>query len=271
MLLNLKLNTMKSFLFLMAAMTCLWAVSCKSDQSSKDTVYNLKLGTLSNSLCGTFTISSSPDSSSALYDTFTFSSNGQGQVSAYGITGAFDFLQVFDTLFLFPDRDVFVFKIGEQGELIGVSNWIDQTKYIRLQDDTVSCIPTAVDSLYLYRYYEFILATVKENKIITNTGTTSSLEKLCANNFSKACLAMANIGMRKALGNSLFNDEKQNADEKVLAYLQKAIDMGDTKGHGKMGEYYLLLYDEDKAKECYAKGCDMGDKNACLKMMENGW
>ena len=113
-------------------------------------------------------------------------------------------------------------------------------------------------------------ARVGELALFDNDITGAAFE-LDANNFSKACLAMANIGMKKAFAESLFNDNKQKADDKVLGYIQKAIDQGDVKGYAKMGEYYMLLYDEDRAKEFYKKACDLGELNSCMKMMENGW
>jgi len=234
-------------------------LSCGGDKSSKNEVGNIE----SSLLCGEF------HSEGAMYDVFIFDGNGEGTVSALGILGEFKYVQVNDTVYITPDQSQFTMLVLPDGKLQGFGEWLGDAVYERVAGDSTECsggqdANQSDQQMSFQRIASKCIGEMTEDDLAT-------LESLCDDKLSDACLALANVAMRGAVAKSILNTDMQDPDEEVLAYIQKAIDLGDSRGLTKMGEYYFILYDTARAKEYYSKACDQSEDLACIKMMEEGW
>lgn len=226
-----------------------------------------------NNLQGYYTT----NSKESLYSYFAFDGNGKVDIAGYGKG---DYFVKGDSVVVFPDKDIFVFKISKN-RLIGNSSWVKNTKW-DLNKDSIAVNNRKDEALakknanLLYEYYRKTRAKSNDLEKLFDqsamTDYTKTINDLCARGLSKACMekfglmVMEDMGGMGAVLASKTKKPKQNPE--IIKLGQKIIDMGEVEGHTILGSYYYSLGDKIKAEKEWQKGLDQGSTKAGLAQFD---
>ena len=226
-----------------------------------------------NNLQGYYTT----NSKESLYSYFAFDGNGKVDIAG---SGKGDYFVKGDSVVVFPDKDIFVFKISKN-RLIGNSSWVKNTKW-DLNKDSIAVNNRKDDALakknanLLYEYYRKTRAKSNDLEKLFDesamTDYTKTINDLCARGLSKACMekfglmVMEDMGGMGAVLASKTKKPKQNPE--IIKLGQKIIDMGEVEGHTILGSYYYSLGDKIKAEKEWQKGLEKGSTKAALAQFD---
>lgn len=226
-----------------------------------------------NNLQGYYTT----NSKESLYSYFAFDDNGKVDIAGYGKG---DYFVKGDSVVVFPDKDIFVFKISKN-RLIGNSSWVKNTKW-DLNKDSIGVNNRKDEALakknanLLYEYYRKTRAKSNDLEKLFDesamTDYTKTINDLCARGLSKACMekfglmVMEDMGGMGAVLASKTKKPKQNPE--IIKLGQKIIDMGEVEGHTILGSYYYSLGDKIKAEKEWQKGLEKGSTKAALAQFD---
>lgn len=213
-----------------------------------------------------------------LYNSFVF--DGAGKVDIQSLSHAKgDFFQVGDTVIIYPDRSTFVFLLKDENTLVGISTWVEDLIYKRMENDTVAPPAVIRDPRYASLFYEYYKLTNREAPTLftymnINTDTTlrESMERLCDEGLPRACITMANAFMLSSPELlSLLHDpsevkEKSAPNKEVLNYFAKAIELNELDAIAQLGAYLLLLGHKEEAINIFEKGCELGHAGCCFSL-----
>jgi hypothetical protein len=228
-----------------------------------------------NSLQGYFMTTSKE----SLYSYFAFDGNGKVDIAGYGKG---DFFIKNDSLVIFPDKDIFVFKISKN-RLTGISTWVQNTKW-ELNKDSISennrkdnALATKNAQL-LYEYYRKTRAKSKSNDLEKLFDANAmdkyakTIDNLCTRGLAKACIEKFGLMVMQdagGMGAILKNKPKKlNQNPEIIKLGQKIINMGEVEGHTILGSYYYSSGDKAKAEKEWQKAVDKGSMKAGLAQME---
>lgn len=216
-------------------------------------------------------------SKESLYSYFAFDGNGKVDIAGYGKG---DYFVKGDSVVVFPDKDIFIFKIAKN-RLSGNSSWVKNTKW-DLKKDSIAENNRKDDALakknakLLYEYYRKTRAKSNDlEKLFDESAManyTKTIDDLCNRGLAKACMekfglmVMEDIGGMGAVLTSKTKKPKQNPE--IIKLGQKIISMGEVEGHTVMGSYYYSLGDKIKAEKEWQKGTDKGSTKAGLAQFE---
>lgn len=228
---------------------------------------------ISNLLCGTFSFSSTGEEDSAMYDAFVFDGAGKVKIETFMETEC-DFLQIDDTVVVFTDKDLLLFQLNEDNRMLGLSMWIKDKEYRKVENDTVSCRQSDQNEKWLSQFYEYYRIMKNEDggllsffSLKADTDLENRVKQLCENGFSKACLTMANLSMMNDKNLWLLfsnSTERMAPDPDVVGFYEKSIELGDLEGYTQLGAYYTMLNMDEEADKLFEKGCELGQKDCCL-------
>ena len=227
------------------------------------------------SLSGTFQLDSADG---GLYDALVF--DGAGKVTIHSIVpGTGDFLQVGDMVVVYPDKSMFKFIRKDDHTLVGVSTWVQDQVFRRMENDTVVTPRQPRDEKYAELFYEFYTLTGRDApglgtyfSITMDSDLRASMDMLCAEGFPKACLTVANALMLKSpelaayMRGTADENQKGMPDKEIFDYFMKAIDLNEMDAIAQMGSYFLLLGHKTEAKKVFEKGCDLGHSGCCFAL-----
>jgi hypothetical protein len=192
----------------------------------------------------------------SLYERFEFFGNGKVRIGASIDDVLRDFFQYNDTLVVYPDKSMFRFIVQPDGSLKGVDDWVADSIWHRVKDDTVQCgrgaapAPEKLQQMYMYEQVMRQSAS-KTRTEADNEQIMKTLETLCAQGYGKACNS---LGM-------LYLFTRGTAEG--LAVWEKGCLLDDANCCKNMADTYREKKDIAKAKMYYEKACALGDFGAC--------
>jgi len=202
------------------------------------------------------------------YKTFEFDGNGKVIIAGIDIG---DYFTRNDSLIVYPDKSIFIFKIKKNGNLEGVSDWVDKGIWTVKKDSIVENKRThpekaLKDANLLAEYYD---KTKKISDPFFSDDTTAINEDVCNKGLSKACLNLFGLKMIEYTP-ELLDQSINNASKKIqphpelLSLSKKIVALGDPEGHTVLGSYYRALGLKDKADEEWEKAIEKGSLKASL-------
>ncbi len=214
---------------------------------------------------------------STMYSFFEF--DGNGKVSIMGM-GNGDYFVKGDTLYVFPDKSIFKFKI-KQDMLIGVSDWVTDGVWVKNKSTVESQrkdeITAKKTASLLHDYY--ILnknGNPLEALLDSNEGQyTQSIMSLCDEGLSRACMDYFGLQLSKdpSIMGAITKGEKNNTNAltpnpDLIKLGEKIIALGEYEGHTLLGYYYFITGNNSKAKDEWEKGSEKGSMKATLSLMQ---
>jgi hypothetical protein len=205
---------------------------------------------LAAGICGTYRCNG------AGYESFVFTTAGKVFIDGSLTAATRDYFQYDDTLVIYPDKDVFRFIIEKNGSLRGISNWVADSTWRKIADDTTHCEGlTGVTQSRLQMMYSFeqamLLAGSKTRTDADNEKIISLLENGCSNNYGRACNKLGMLYLFSA------------GIEKSLQIWEKGCQNNDANCCKNIADEYKERKDLSKAKTYYEKACALGDFGAC--------
>jgi tetratricopeptide (TPR) repeat protein len=205
---------------------------------------------LATTVCGTYRCNG------AGYENFVFSTAGEVFIDGSLTDAGRDYFQYNDTLVIYPDKDVFRFIVQKDGSLKGISNWVADSTWHKITDDTIHCEGlTGVTQSRLQLMYSFeqamLLANSKTRTEADNEKIIAMLETGCSNNYGRACNKLGILYLFAA------------GVEKSLQAWDKGCLNNDANCCKNIADEYKERKDLSKAKTYYEKACALGDFGAC--------
>lgn len=229
------------------------------------------------SLSGTFKLDTLVKQ--GIYDAFVFDGAGKVGIHPFGEYKR-DFLQVGDTVIVYPDKSIFTFVMKDENTLLGIDTWVEGQVFRKMENDTIITPMQSRAPEYAAQFYKFYILTGRGAldlstylKINMDPELNASMKQLCENGFSKACITMANaLMMNSPALASLFKspgDEEQKflPDKEIVEYYIKAIELEDPDAIAQYGAYFLLLGHKEEAKKIFEKGCELGYNQCCFSLL----
>ncbi len=226
-----------------------------------------------NSLQGYFLT----NSKETLYPYFAFDGNGKVDIAGYGKG---DYFVKNDSVVVFPDKEIFIFKISKK-RLTGNSSWVKNNKW-DLKQDSITQNNRKDDAFakknaqLLYEYYlKTRVKTTDPEKLFDEKSTgnyVKIIDDLCSRGLAKACMekfglmVMEDVGGLTAVLTNKTKKPKQNPE--IIKLGQKIIGMGEVEGHTVLGSYYYSSGDKIKAEKEWQRGTDKGSMKAGLAQFE---
>jgi hypothetical protein len=215
-------------------------------------------------------------SDSNMYSFFEF--DGNGKVNIVGI-GNGDYFTKGDSLFIYPDKSIFKFKI-KNNTLIGASSWVENETWIK--KDTVvannrkDAVLAKKKAGLLHEYYK-----LSDNKsalefMLDNTAAKAKNEKisnLCNQGLSKACMDYFGMLLIEDQGmDAILNPEKKAKakplNPQIVALGNKIISQGEPEGYTLLGAYYYMLGKKEKAIEQWNTGVEKGSQKSAIALIQ---
>lgn len=203
-----------------------------------------------------------------LYHSFNFDGNGK-------MVGGMSNGQYFtrnDSLIVFPDKDVFIFKI-KKNKLIGISNWVKDGVWIRKKNDNEvnnrkNPVASQKKAALLAGYYDKIKNITGFDALLSDDLLITS-ESFCNQGLAKACLNTFGLKMMKYTPGVLSGPEKVKEKKlkphpELIQLSKRIISLGDTEGYNVLGSYYYLLGLREKAFAVWSEGEKHGDAASTL-------
>lgn len=202
------------------------------------------------------------------YKKFEFDGNGKVLIAGldYG-----DYFTRNDSIIVYPDKSIFIFKIQKNGNLKGVSDWVDKGIWALKKDSIVESKrlnpeQATKNAILLAEYFD---KTKKKSDIdmLFSDETPKINEDLCNKGLAKACLNLFGLKMLQYTPDLLNGAEnipskKLKPHPELIALSKKIISLGDPEGHTVLGSYYYVLGLKDKANKEWDKAIEMGSGKA---------
>lgn len=229
------------------------------------------------SLSGTFQLDTTLGK--GLYDAFVFDGAGKVGIHAFGESKG-DFLQVGDTVIVYPDKSIFVFLMKDEQTLVGINTWVEDQIFRKMENDTTITPMQTRGPDYASQFYEFYTLTGRDApnlstymSINMDSLLNTAMKRLCDEGFPKACITMANALMLNSPAMaSLFRSpdeeiQKMAPDKEIFEYYMKAIELNELDAIAQLGAYFLMLGHKEQAMKVLEKGCELGHRECCLSLL----
>ena len=204
------------------------------------------------------------------YKQFEFDGNGKVLIAGldYG-----DFFTRNDSVIVYPDKSLFVFKIQKNNQLKGISDWVDKGVRIPVKDSVVvnnrkNPEKALLEANLLAEYYDRTKAKSSLEDLFSGK-TDPVYHEMCNKGLSRACMNLFGMKMLEYTP-GLLNDpeniasKKQKPHAELIALSKKIIALGNPEGHTVMGSYYHILGLKDKANAEWEKAIKLGSKKASM-------
>ena len=202
----------------------------------------------------------------SLYGSFNFDGNGKVLIGemAHG-----DYFTRNDSLIIFPDKDIFIFKI-KGNKLYGISTWVEKEVW-ELNKDTASVNnrknPEASrkKAELLAQYYD-----KKKDQgdlaALFDTDFVSFNTELCNKGLAKSCMDLFGAKMLEVTPGLLSGKDLSKKNIKphpeLLALAQKVIDLDEPEGHTILGSYLYAIGQTENAEKEWDKAIEKGSRRA---------
>ncbi|WP_140344668.1 hypothetical protein [Flavobacterium sp. FPG59] len=214
---------------------------------------------------------------STMYSFFEFDGNGKASIMGMG-NG--DYFVKGDTLYVFPDKSIFKFKI-KGDTLTGVSNWVTNGVWVKndsiVEKQRKDKIIAQKNASLLHDYYiltkngnplEALLDSVKGDY-------TKNITSLCDQGLSRACMDYFGLQLSQdtSIMGAILKGDKINPNAitlnpELIKLGEKIIALGEYEGHTLLGYYYFITGNNSKAKDEWEKGSEKGSMKATLSLMQ---
>jgi hypothetical protein len=213
---------------------------------------------LQTNLCGEYV------SKNAMYDNFTFRFTGQVWNNASLMDTPRDYFQYNDTVVIYPDKDVFRFILQKNGTLKGISEWVKDSIWVKIPNDTFTCFGEAkVNTIKLqqmYTYEQMMQLAVDKNKVEANSETImTTLQKLCDSGYGRACYRLGLYTKYLV----------ENGTQQCLLIWEKGCKNNDAICCRLLADEYRKLNKTEMALKYYNISCKLGDFEACANDIED--
>lgn len=254
---------MKKYCLLLLSVAVL--LSCTSQKITQKNKYYIN-----NNVNGYYKLTSE----SGLYDAFLFDGNGAVKIAPFFQKR--NFFQKGDSVIVYPDKSVFVFKI-KQDSLIGISNWVENSKWVRVKD---SVVPNnridekkALKKANLLSQYHAILNGKNEMFALLDDKIHVKYDSLCKEGLGLACMQMIGIRTTKSVGFENLLEKRDTTkvytpDAKLLDYANRAYKLGEVDAYTALGGYYILINRLEEGKKYLRIASDNGSMKASLSLAE---
>lgn len=207
--------------------------------------------TANNQILGRFESTSTDQ----LYMNFSFDNNGNVAIDGFGRG---DFFTKGDTLFVFPDKDVFKFLV-EEDRLKGVSNWVKDGTWIRsveLPDDNrMNDEEAKKQAALLEAYYQKTRIGSLDIDFLLDADSFQAyildLEGLCDQKMKRACTELFGIYSMDLDKMDLkdFSKDDPKDPKSPLRIVQKVMEFDEAEGKYLMGLYENMKDEKQKPKK----------------------
>lgn len=204
------------------------------------------------------------------YKNFEF--DGNGKVLIAGMNHG-DYFTRNDSLIVYPDKSIFIFKIQKKGNLKGISNWVDKGIWLPKNDSLVENKRTNNEKALkqaslLAEYYDNTKGKSELDALFSENKSTFR-DNLCERGLSKACLDLFGIKMLETTPGLLTNAEsipskKLKPNQELINLSKKIVALGDPEGHTVLGSYYYVLGLKSKANIEWDKAIKMGSSKGAM-------
>ena len=189
------------------------------------------------------------------------------------------YFQKEQTLYVFPDKSVFIFKIVN-GKLQGQSSWVEKTTFkpteIPVFEEPIAFDTYEINPELLCRFYQlnYTEGTDKArfNLFENEAEYRTQMQELCNQGLTAACGAYFGLLYMEASGgfDSLLTNNTENFTEtpELEAVAQKMIALNDLRGYSLLGSYYYALGAHEKAIKIYEEGAEKGDAQSGMVLFQ---
>lgn len=204
------------------------------------------------------------------YKKFEF--DGNGKVTIAGMDEGYYFTRN-DSLIIYPDKSIFIFKIQKDGGLKGASDWVKEGKWAFKKDSLVQ--NKRIDNARAQKQAELLAEYFDKTKkmsdidMLFSDETPKINEDLCNKGLSKACLNLFGLkmleytpGLISEPNNIAFKNLKPHPE--LVALSKKIVEMGDPEGHTVLGSYYYVLGLKELAYKEWENATLKGSSKAAL-------
>lgn len=202
------------------------------------------------------------------YKGFSFDGNGK----VVGGLSDEDYFTRNDSLIVFPDKSIFIFKI-KKNKLIGISDWVKKGVWIQKKDS--SEVNNRKNPEEAEKRAALLAAFYDKTKKISELDALFSddllmiNEDFCNRGLAKACLNTFGLKMMKYTPGLLgapekIKEKKLKPHPELIKLSEKIVSLGDMKGYNVLGSYYYVIGLENKAFETWAEGEKHGDSASML-------
>lgn len=204
------------------------------------------------------------------YKKFEF--DGNGKVRIAGMDEG-DYFTRNDSLIVYPDKSIFIFKIQKNGNLKGISNWVDEGIWNSKKDSIVenkrNNSEQAIHQANLLAEYYDKTKKMSDIDALFSDETPKINNELCEKGLSKACLNLFGLKMLEYTP-GLLGDASNIASKNIqphpelITLSKKIVALGNPEGHTVLASYYHVLGLKDKANEEWEKAIEKGSLKAGL-------
>ena len=204
------------------------------------------------------------------YKQFEFDGNGKVLIAGmdYG-----DYFTRNDSLIVYPDKSIFIFKLQKNGSIKGVSDWVKNGTWILKKDSVVENKRNNPElanknAVLLAEYYDKTKGT-NALEMLFSEKTPNINEDLCEKGLPKACLNLFGIKMLEHTPGLLSKPEKIASKKlkphpELLALSKKIVALGDPEGYTVLGSYYQILGMKTEANDAWNKAIKLGSRKASM-------
>lgn len=240
-------------------------LSCKSQKVTQKSNYYIN-----NNLHGYYKLATK----SGFYDAFLFDGNGKVKIAPFYQEG--NFFQKGDSVIVYPDKSLFVFKI-KQDSLIGLGDWVENDKWVKVKDSIIPNNRTdekvALKKANLLNQYHSVLEGKSPLLALMDEKIHVKYDSLCKEGLGLACMQMIGIRTTKSVGLKNLLGKRDTTkvytpDAKLLDYAEKAYSLGEVEAYSALGAYYILINKPKEGKKYLKIASENGSVKASLALAE---
>lgn len=204
------------------------------------------------------------------YKNFEFDGNGKVLIAGMGEG---DYFVRNDSVIVYPDKSIFIFKIQKNKSLKGISDWVDKGIWLPKKDSIVenkrvNPEKAAKQAQLLAEYYDKTKGKSEIEALFSNEKGNAN-EELCNKGLTKACLQIFGMKMIEYTPGLLTDAEsipskKLKPHPELIALSKKIVAMGDPEGYTVLGSYYYVLGLKEKGNAEWEKAIKLGSRKASM-------
>ncbi|QXP73182.1 hypothetical protein RRF68_09510 [Tenacibaculum sp. HL-MS23] len=197
----------------------------------------------------------------SMYTSFTFDANGKVAIAPFTKIKA-NYFHRNDSLFVFPDKGILIFKIVNNKTLKGVGKWTKDVLWVNSSGKTVknnrkNNKKASTRAQLLSSFYDLQKTHSKTSLLVYTKNTVSKYNNLCKRNVVESCMLL--LKREEGISN-LEKLLKKNTkiNTKLVNYAKKAFFLGNYDAYAHLGAYYISINKREQGitylKKAHKKG-----------------
>ncbi|CAM1334310.1 hypothetical protein [Tenacibaculum aestuariivivum] len=197
----------------------------------------------------------------SMYTSFTFDANGKVAIAPFTKINA-NYFHRNDSLFVYPDKGLLIFKIINSKTLKGVGKWTKDVLWVKNINKTVvnnrkNNKKAHTQAQLLSTFYNLQKAHSKTSLLTYTKNNVSQYNNLCEQNVVQSCMLLLK---REQAISKLEKLLKQNTktNTTLINYAKQAFILGNYDAYAHLGAYYISINKKQKGitylKKAYNKG-----------------